>query len=140
VHKDGKGQDVLSLIILTIVNINALRQRWLPSWPAAHDITSHTRTLAAQEPMPQKLPGAKNGTPPRNMLPPSFEGTVVTHVPPVNVVVAVVADGENVICASGTLMVYGVPLAVNWIAEPSTLIVNGLDPDPLAFSTLLNQM
>jgi hypothetical protein len=28
------------------------------------------------------------------MLPPSFEGTVVTHMPPVNVVVAVVADGE----------------------------------------------
>ena len=89
---------------------------------------------------PGKLPGAKNGTPLRNMLPPSFEGTVVTHVPPVNVVVAVVADGENVICASGTLMVFGVPLAVNWIAEPLTLIVNGLDPGPLAFSTLLNQM
>jgi hypothetical protein len=74
------------------------------------------------------------------MLPPSFKGTVVTHVPPVNVVVVVVADGENAICASGTLMVYGVPLAVNWIVEPLTLIVNGLDPGPFTFSTLLNQV
>jgi len=41
-----------------------------------------------------KLAGTTNGTPARNMLPPSFEGTVVTHMPPVNVVVAVVADGE----------------------------------------------
>jgi len=74
------------------------------------------------------------------MLLPSFAGTVVTHVPPVNVVVAVVADGENVICTSGTLMVDGVPLAERWIVEPLTLTVNGQDPGPLAFSTLLNQM
>ena len=65
-----------------------------------------------------------------------FDGTRVTHIPPVNVVVAKVAAGSNVTIASGTLTVKLPLLMVCWVKRN----VTGLKPRPLGLRTLLNQM
>lgn len=64
------------------------------------------------------------------------DGTRVTHIPPVNVVVAVVADGSNVTCESGNEILKA-ELLIIWFVNR---IVTGVDPRPLGFRTPLNQM
>src|SRR4029077_12428572 len=83
--------------------------------------------------------GTGNATPERNTLSEKLAGTVVTHFPPLNVVVALLAEVEKTISLSGTDTVYGVPFAEkvifwlrNWIVPPLLA--------PLGFSTLLNQI
>src|SRR5207244_2408668 len=75
--------------------------------------------------------------PEKNVLPARpDEGTRVTHIPPIKVVVAVVAAGSKVTCASGTATVKLVLLIV-WLVNRN---VTGAAPRPLGLSTLLNQI
>jgi hypothetical protein len=64
------------------------------------------------------------------------DGARVTHIPPINVVVAVVAVGSNVTLASGTDSVKFALVIVCWVKR----IVTGVETSPLGLSTLLNQM
>ena len=68
-----------------------------------------------------------------------FDGTVVIDTPPgPNVVVAKFTFGSNVTVASGTeSIVAGVVGMV--IVCPVNVIVTGVEPRPLALSTLVNQ-
>ncbi len=67
------------------------------------------------------------------------DGTVVTHIPPLNAVVATVAAGSNVTLASGTGSVMAGVVGMV-IVCPVKWIVTGVEPRPLGLSTLLNQM
>jgi hypothetical protein len=64
------------------------------------------------------------------------DGTRVTHIPPLNVVVAVVAAGSKITVASGT----GTVKFALVIVCPVKWIVTGVEPRPLGLSTLVNQM
>jgi len=64
------------------------------------------------------------------------DGTRVTHIPPLNVVVAEVAAGSKVTAASGTETLKAELLSFCCVKR----IVIGVEPSPLGFRTLLNQM
>jgi Ni,Fe-hydrogenase III small subunit len=64
------------------------------------------------------------------------DGATVTHIPPLKVVVAMVAAGSNVTLASGT---DSVKFALV-IVCPVKRIVTGVEPRPLGLSTALNQI
>ena len=68
-----------------------------------------------------------------------FDGTVVTCIPPTNVVVAKVTLGSNVTLASGTESVMAGVVGMV-IVCPVKWIVTGVEPRPLGLSTPLNQM
>src|SRR6185295_3556424 len=84
--------------------------------------------------------GACTATPSRKTLPDRpDDGTVVTHWPLQNTVVAIVTVGEKMTVADGTGTMKSAPSTVNWI-EPVKPIVTGSEPRPCTLRTLLNQM